>query len=658
MKGGFVAAIVVAALTGAAGSGLAQAPRQDVIWARSTGGAAITLNGVLSEPAWAAADSVVIRYSRHGARINQNGGATINGIPGSGSKPEAGINPQDSTTATVKFVVVGNTLYMGGFFRDKSVGGSRDFNRFDGLLMSLKNHADPYRPSPPVEYLYSWWHEHLSPPNDTAPGLSPTFRGAFTNCNEPVNDCTAPRTPEQIAAWDAVTVVHGISNDDNNVDGNPADDNDGGYTVEMKFDLGVLGYDVTDADGDVVEFNLSIYDCDWLWPFQAIFSANRVWWQNPWGNDAWFHNVRIHARPSVNLTSGPTPTVGPDLRIPNGAAFATPTINGTLTEPVWSVAPGIDIRWADDALRNTYPGMGPWRSGQYQATVNGGVAEVVDPADATVKWFFKGNLLYLGFDVDDKVVQNHPNIDRWDGFIVTLNEYSALGPDKNLLPRQITFRVGAGGAVQAEDFLPFLRDTAGGAQVALALKPGTTVDTVGTSPDVGYTAELAIDLTKMGYPSGLGDGRIFLGINHLDGDSFTPFTDSYGTRTWWQREYGGEDGPVWGYLDPSLSVDVGDSPAPIAGGIELLGAHPNPYTDQTSIRFRLDRPRTVALDVFDLHGRRVATQAYGLRTAGIQNVSFRRDRASMASGIYHYRLRLTDESGAATSLAGKMIVMR
>ena len=43
----------------------------------------------------------------------------------------------------------------------------------------------------------------------------------------------------------------------------------------------------------------------------------------------------------------------------------------------------------------------------------------------------------------------------------------------------------------------------------LRLKAGTTVDTLGLSSDTGYTTELAIDLTGMGYPLDLGDGRLF-----------------------------------------------------------------------------------------------------------------------------------------------------
>ena len=38
--------------------------------------------------------------------------------------------------------------------------------------------------------------------------------------------------------------------------------------------------------------------------------------------------------------------------------------------------------------------------------------------------------------------------------------------------------------------------------------------------DTGYTAEMSVDLTGLGYPSGLGDGTLWAGVEHLDGDSF------------------------------------------------------------------------------------------------------------------------------------------
>src|SRR5437762_11540719 len=102
----------------------------------------------------------------------------------------------------------------------------------------------------------------------------------------------------------------------------------------------------------------------------------------------------------------------------NAGTFAVPTIDGFLTEPVWNTTQHFDIKYNDPppGVRTTYPGVMRWRAGQFQPDVNGGQAAVVDPGDATIHWFFKGDTLYMGFDVRDHFVQFHPLEDRWDGF--------------------------------------------------------------------------------------------------------------------------------------------------------------------------------------------------------------------------------------------------
>lgn len=608
----------------------AQVPRTDVFWARTTDGEVITLDGHLTEPAWALAESVQITYAHPGP------------IPTSGWKSE-GTNPvSDTTHATLKFLTVGNRLYMAAIVPDSSVGGSADFNVFDGFLMSIKDRSTLTRPTPPAEYTYTWWY-----PNDpTALDINkePGFIGMWGNFPP-----TLPRTATQIDNWDAVTVVNGVTNSDTT-----ADD---GYVTEMMFNLTPMGYDVTQPGGDIVEFNISIYDCDWRWPVQAgRTSSTRTWWQGPWANASVYNEVRMYSRPDVTIHSGPVPDVPPELVIPNAGGYAAPVIDGDLSDPVWALAPSFDIRYGDDAVRATYPSVGPYRSGQYQPPVNGGMAAVLDPGDATVKYFFKGDWLYLGFDVRDQVVQYVSDFDRWDGFIVSINDRQVLEPEDHVLQgRRLSFQVGPTGAALPQDYLAFLADTAGGAQVAIQLKPNTTVDTVGTSPDEGYTAELAVDLTQLGYPPGLGDGVLFLGLNLLDGDSFTPFTDSYGDRTWWFREYENTCGPVWAWMDPNVYlVGVpGSHSAPTA--FASLGVKPNPVVRFATLRFSLPVASRVGLEVFDLQGRRVATRDLGRFEAGTRQASV--SAYDWAPGLYLYRLKMSDPvSGAElATLSGKMM---
>ena len=625
MKKFILAALVASTCLAAAGS--ADAARTDAIWARSTNGAPITLDGQLNEPAWALAESTVIRFGIDA------------GVPGSGSKFEGGRVPSDSTRATLKFLTFGNQLYLGAYVRDKSIGGSADFNNFDGLLMDLKNHSVPVAPKPPSEYLYSWWYEGLV--GTPTPGAGPRFKGTWGP-----DSVSVPRTPAQIAAWDAVTIVDGLSNDDSVLDT--------GYWVEMRFDLGVMGYDITDPDGDIVEWNVSIYDCDWLWPLDGnIFSANRVWWQDPWGNVGWYGEVRIHARPNITVASGPAPAIGPELILPSAGALAAPVVDGNLSDAVWAQSPQITLRYGDDALRASYGGVAQHRAGQYQPPVNGGQAAIIDPGEARVKYIVKGDWLYFGFDVDDQVVQNINIPDRWDGFSVFLTEKTLRGTDRQLLGRALTLLVSQAGTAQVEDYLPFLRDSLSGAQVALVLKPGTTVDTTGTSADVGYTAELGIDLTKLGYPAGLGDGVVHLGFAWYDGDSFTPFTDSYATRTWYMRERKDSCCPTWAVADPTYVVavdEVGDNPP---GAYAILGASPNPFRSNATVRVQLAQASRIVLETFDVTGRKVLEQNMGVRAAGTSQVVVPR---ADGPGLLFYRLRVSDPvSGAErTTLSGKL----
>jgi hypothetical protein len=369
--------------------------------------------------------------------------------------------------------------------------------------------------------------------------------------------------------------------------------------------------------------------------------------------------VRIYCKPAVNVASGPTPAIGPELILPRAGALAAPVIDGNLNDPVWAAAPHIDLRYGDDALRDSYPGVARYRSGQYQPTVNAGQAFVVDPGDATVKYVVKDNWLYFGFDVRDQSVTDVPDPERWDGFRVILTEKTLRGPDKELKNRSLTFHVGPGGTLLAEDFLPFLRDTAHAAQAALVLKPGTVVDTLGTSPDVGYTAELGVDLTALGYPNGLGDGVVHLGFDLLDGDCFTPFTDSYSTRTWFMRERENVCCPIWAVADPTYVVDAGDAGtgAGTVAAYAILGAAPNPGRSESSIQYRLAERSSVKLETYDPAGRLIARRDLGVRDAGIGRVVVPR---AGAAGVVFYRLHVTDPAsgGERASLSGKLTFLQ
>ena len=111
--------------------------------------------------------------------------------------------------------------------------------------------------------------------------------------------------------------------------------------------------------------------------------------------------------------------------------------------------PVLKIKYGDAAIRNAYANTAKYRSGQFQPTVNGAKNAVVDPNLATVKYFFKADTLYLGFDVADKFVQGVNDYDRWDGFRVTMDQRDARNGDSVLAKRRLTFRVDSAGVDQA-----------------------------------------------------------------------------------------------------------------------------------------------------------------------------------------------------------------
>lgn len=616
--------------------------RTDAIWARTAPGP-ITIDGVLNEPSWAAAESVRVAYGQSA------------GIPGSGWFHEQGAYPSDRTNATVKFLVHGDSLYVAVIARDSSVGGG-PFNRFDGVLSNVR-YKQPtgflgtpdrdWNTHKAFEIFYAWVKEGWADSLADAPGRLPFF-GGFAGSSP-----YEPRPDSLRRIWDAATTVQGTQNGDGDVDQS--------YTMEFKINLRILDYDVTRPDGDIVMYNISIYDADWQWPLDtARFSGNRVWLQGPWGNATHYNHLRIFTKPSVTTTS-PLPTIGPDVAVPNGQAYASPAMDGRLSESVWRDAPSFKIQYGNGSLRNSYPNTGPYRSGQFQPEVNGVRAPVLDPNEATVKYFFKGDTLFLGFDVNDIVVQYHPDLNRRDGFRVTINDRARVRGDSSLFCWQLQFFVDSTGGVGIGEDTPFLRDSIQAVRLALALKPGTTVDTLGQAADSGYTAEVAINLNKLGYPTGRGDGIVFLGLSYFDGDSFTPATGSYATRTWWFRDaesFNFSDGPAWCYLDPNLLVTVEETADGIARTFELLGNYPNPFNPSTIVRYTVAEAGTVTMLVFDVLGRKVASLDGGFQTPGVRQLEF--NAGHLSSGTYFYYLQMVGASSknVLRTTTGKMMFVK
>ncbi len=73
------------------------------------------------------------------------------------------------------------------------------------------------------------------------------------------------------------------------------------------------------------------------------------------------------------------------------------------------------------------------------------------------------------------------------------------------------------------------------------------------------------------------------------------------------------------------------------GQFQVDPVYPNPFNPSTRIRYELDKPESVLIEVFDVTGRRVAVLADEVKPAGIWQTQFRPE--ALAAGLYFIRIQ-------------------
>ena len=117
-----------------------------------------------------------------------------------------------------------------------------------------------------------------------------------------------------------------------------------------------------------------------------------------------------------------------------------------------------------------------------------------------------------------------------------------------------------------------------------------------------------------------------------------------------------------GYLCAARIYDPGPTRVEDAAGdrdgnavrpdtITLGVNYPNPFNPVTTIPFTLTAPEHVVLTIYTVTGKKLATLADGVFTAGTHGLSW--NASGMASGIYMYRL---DAGGSVRT--GRMVLMK
>jgi hypothetical protein len=87
------------------------------------------------------------------------------------------------------------------------------------------------------------------------------------------------------------------------------------------------------------------------------------------------------------------------------------------------------------------------------------------------------------------------------------------------------------------------------------------------------------------------------------------------------------------------------------GGVELMGATPNPFRGTTEIRFAIPADKNVELQIYNASGQRVAAPVNGPMSAGDHAVAF--SDQNLPSGIYFATLRVDGQLIARTMVLSR-----
>lgn len=94
------------------------------------------------------------------------------------------------------------------------------------------------------------------------------------------------------------------------------------------------------------------------------------------------------------------------------------------------------------------------------------------------------------------------------------------------------------------------------------------------------------------------------------------------------------------------TVGIGHLEKQTAKVVDLGQNFPNPYTDKTTIPFTLQTEAKVAIDLYDLNGRKVLNLLNENRSSGSHEVEFKPKEHGLAAAGYLYQITATTNDGA------------
>ncbi|MEI6488531.1 MAG: T9SS type A sorting domain-containing protein [Bacteroidota bacterium] len=137
-----------------------------------------------------------------------------------------------------------------------------------------------------------------------------------------------------------------------------------------------------------------------------------------------------------------------------------------------------------------------------------------------------------------------------------------------------------------------------------------------------------------------------------------PTSVRYGTNA---NGWNGYFIPTWAWTTPYayehhiIEFKISNPPAGVAefeNGAKLEQNIPNPFSNNTEIRYQLEKSATVALSVYDVTGKKVLSVNSGEQTTGSHSINI--NSANLSEGVYYYSLTV----GTSVTACKKMVVIK
>jgi plastocyanin len=101
----------------------------------------------------------------------------------------------------------------------------------------------------------------------------------------------------------------------------------------------------------------------------------------------------------------------------------------------------------------------------------------------------------------------------------------------------------------------------------------------------------------------------------------------------------------------STQTGIGDNSPATPNDFELLPNYPNPFNNQTLIRYALPQPGHVTVDVYNLLGQKISSLADEDQAAGSHELTW--SAPDQDSGIFFYRVTVDDQTKT-----GRMVLLK